>query len=129
MDKLEETESLPAAQSHPSGVKELIHQASKSTSVEMVVDKFKEATAQFAAYKRLIPCRSRSAPQIMGDPGPSGSADHRQAQRQSVATRAHPPMRSRTQKRQDLNKAKKDLREVIEAKSAGNKNPPCAKGK
>lgn len=68
------------------------------TSVEAVVDKFRKARAQSAAYKRLIPRRPRSAPKTSGEPGLSVSVDYRQSQRQSFATWAPPP----------------DLREVIE---------------
>lgn len=89
------------------------------TSVETVVDKFREARSQSAAYKKLI--SPGFAPKTSGDPGPSGSAHYSQAQRQSVAARAPPPPagRIRTQKRRDMRRNRKDLREVIEAKACG----------
>ncbi|KAL0199471.1 hypothetical protein M9458_008011, partial [Cirrhinus mrigala] len=54
------------------------------TSVETVVEKFREARARSAAFKTFIPRRSRSEPEQYGGPGP-------QAQKTSVATRAPPP--------------------------------------
>ncbi len=53
-----------------------------------MVDKFREARARSAAYKKLIPRCPGFAPKTSGGPGPSASADNRQAQRQSVATLA-----------------------------------------
>ncbi len=72
------------------------------TSVEIVVDKFREARSRSAAYKKLIPRRPGFAPNTSGDPGQSGSAHYRQAQRQSVGAQAPPPPagRSRTQKKE-----------------------------
>ncbi len=61
------------------------------TSVEMVVEKFREAKARSAALKTLIPRRSRSEPEQRRGPGPSRSGDQRWAQKASVATRAPPP--------------------------------------
>ncbi|KAL0169000.1 hypothetical protein M9458_037222, partial [Cirrhinus mrigala] len=54
------------------------------TSVETVVEKFREARARSAAFKTFIPRRSRSEPEQYGGPGP-------QAQKTSVAARAPPP--------------------------------------
>ncbi|KAL0157909.1 hypothetical protein M9458_045985, partial [Cirrhinus mrigala] len=50
------------------------------TSVETVVEKFREARARSAAFKTFIPRRPRSEPEQYGGPGP-------QAQKTSVATR------------------------------------------
>lgn len=50
-----------------------------STSVEVVVDRFREARMWSAAFKIFIPRRSRSMPQISAGPGLYGSAGHRQA--------------------------------------------------
>ncbi|KAL0158365.1 hypothetical protein M9458_046441, partial [Cirrhinus mrigala] len=61
------------------------------TSVETVVEKFREAKARSAAFKTFIPCRSRSEPEQYGGLGPSRSEGRRQAQKTSVATRAPPP--------------------------------------
>ncbi|KAL0204024.1 hypothetical protein M9458_002042, partial [Cirrhinus mrigala] len=54
------------------------------TSIETVVEKFREARVRSAAFKTFIPRRSRSEPEQYGGPGP-------QAQKTSVATRAPPP--------------------------------------
>ncbi len=56
------------------------------TSVDTVVEKFREARARSAAFKTFIPRRSRSEPEQSRGPGPSWSEDRRQAQRASVAT-------------------------------------------
>ncbi len=60
------------------------------TSVETMVEKFREAMACSAAFKTFIPRRSRSEPEQSG-PGPSWSEDRRRAQKANVATRAPPP--------------------------------------
>ncbi|XP_026126050.1 uncharacterized protein LOC113107622 [Carassius auratus] len=85
------------------------------TSVEAVVGKFREAKARSAAFKTCIPLRSGPQPRQAGGPGPSWSEDRRQDQRSSVASRAPPPWRSRTQRRRASRK-KRDLREVIQHK-------------
>lgn len=60
-----------------------------STSVETVIEKFRKAKAWSVAFKKFKPRRSRPAPQNSRGPGlgpgPSGSEDHRQAQREIVA--------------------------------------------
>ncbi len=71
------------------------------TSVEMVVDKFKEAKARSAVYKSCIPRRSRSEPEHRGRPGPSWSAGRRQGQVTSVANRGPPPRKSKSQRRRE----------------------------
>ncbi len=71
------------------------------TSVETVVDKFKEAKARSAAYKSCIPRRSRSEPEHRRRPGPSWSAGRRQGQVTSVANRGHPPRKNKSQRRRE----------------------------
>ncbi len=61
------------------------------TSVETVVEKFREARVRSAAFKTFIPRRSRSEPEQSRGPGSSWSEDRRRAQKASVATRAPPP--------------------------------------
>ncbi|KAI2643018.1 Lamina-associated polypeptide 2, isoform alpha [Labeo rohita] len=61
------------------------------TSVETVIEKFKEAKTRSTAFKTFIPRRSRSEPEHQRGPGPSQSEDRRQAQKASVAARAPPP--------------------------------------
>ncbi len=63
------------------------------TSVETVVEKFREAKARSAAFKSSIPRRSRSEPEQRRGPDPSPSEDQRWAQRASVAARAPPRLR------------------------------------
>ncbi len=72
------------------------------TSVETVVEKFKEAKTCSAAFKSFIPRRSRSEPEQQRGPGPSRSRGQRQAQKTSVVTI---PMGNR-----------QDLREVIQTR-------------
>ncbi len=50
------------------------------TSVETVVEKFREARAHSAAFKTFIPRRSRSEPEQSRGPGPSWSEEQRWAQ-------------------------------------------------
>ena len=56
------------------------------TSVETVVEKFREARTRSAAFKSFIPRRSRSEPEQHRGPGPSRSEDQRRAQKASFAT-------------------------------------------
>ncbi len=69
------------------------------TSVETVVEKFREARAHSAAFKTFIPRRSRSEPEQSRGPGPSWSEEQRWAQKASVATRAPPPPAGRARGR------------------------------
>ncbi len=86
-------------------------------SVEMVVEKFREARARSAAFKTFIPRRSRSEPEQSGGPGPAWSEDQRRAQKASVATRAPPPPAGRGRGRYWSKRGKRqDLREVIQTK-------------
>ncbi len=64
-----------------------------STSIELMVEKFREAKACSAAFKTFIPRRSRSEPEQRRGPSPSRSGNQRWAQKASVATRAPPRMR------------------------------------
>ncbi len=69
------------------------------TSVETVVEKFREAKARSAAFKSCLPHRSRSEPERQGGPGPSRSENQRQGQVISVTNRGPPLRRSRSQRR------------------------------
>ncbi len=87
------------------------------TSVETVVEKFREARACSAAFKTFIPRRSRTEPEQSGGPGPSWSEDRRRVQKASVATRAPPPPAGRGRGRYWSKRGKRrDLREVIQTK-------------
>ncbi|KAI2645180.1 Lamina-associated polypeptide 2, isoform alpha [Labeo rohita] len=55
------------------------------TSVETVIEKFREAKARSAAFKTFIPRWTRSEREHQRGPGPSRSEDRRQAQKASVA--------------------------------------------
>ncbi len=61
------------------------------TSIEMVVEKFREASVHSAAFKTFIPRRSRSQPEQSRGPDSSWFEDRRRAQKASVATHAPPP--------------------------------------
>ncbi len=69
------------------------------TSVEMVVENFREVKARSAAFKSFIPRRSRSEPKQHRGPGLSWSEDQRWAQKVRVMTRAPPPPVARTRGR------------------------------
>ncbi len=86
------------------------------TSVETVVEKFKEAKARSAAFKSFIPRRSRSEPEQRRGPDPSPSEDRRWAQRASVAARAPPPPAGRVRWMRGSKRGRQDLRDVIQTK-------------
>ncbi len=90
------------------------------TSVEMVVEKFREARAHSAAFKTLIPRRSRSEPEISRGPGPSWSEDQRWPQKGSVATRIPLPPAGRARGRHWSKRGRQDLREVIQTNVPNN---------
>ncbi len=69
------------------------------TSVETVVEKFREARVRSAAFKNFIPRRYRSEPEQSMGPGSSWSEDQRWAQKASVVTRAPPPPAGRARGR------------------------------
>ncbi len=83
------------------------------TSVEMGVDKFREARARSAAFKTFIPRRSRSQPEQSRGPDSSWFEDRRRAQKASVATRAPPPPAGRGRGRYKSKRGRQDLREVV----------------
>ncbi|KAL0152362.1 hypothetical protein M9458_052087 [Cirrhinus mrigala] len=86
------------------------------TSVETVVEKFREARARSAAFKTFIPRRSRSEPEQYGGPGPSCSEGRRQAQKTSVATRAPPPPAGGSGRKRGSRGGRQDLKEVIQTR-------------
>ncbi len=92
------------------------------TSVDTVVEKFKEARARSAAFRTFIPRRSRSEPEQSR--GPSWSEDRRRAQRASLAIRAPPPPAGRGRGRYRSKRGRKDLRKVIQAKRPQQRSRP-----
>ncbi len=86
------------------------------TSVETVVEKFREAKARSVAFKTFIPRRSRSEPEQRSGPGPSRSGDQRWAQKASVAARAPPLPVGRARGRRASKRGRQDLREVIQTR-------------
>ncbi len=84
------------------------------TSVEMVVEKFREARARSAAFKTFIPRRSRSEPEQSRGPGSSWSEDRRRAQKATVTTRAPCPPTGRGRGRYRSKRGRQDLRKVIQ---------------
>ncbi len=86
------------------------------TSVDTVVEKFREARARSAAFRTFIPRRSRSEPEQSRGPGQSWSEDRRWAQRASVATRAPPPPAGRGRGRYWSKRGRQDMRKVTQAK-------------
>lgn len=93
-------------------------------AVNTVVDRFQEARKQAAAFHKFLPRRSLGASgREMPQPHPSSS--YREAQKQSVASRA-PPQREREPQRRSRprsSRPKQDLRAVIDAKKASAKKP------
>ncbi len=84
------------------------------TSVETVLEKFREARARSAAFKTFIPRRSRSEPEQSRGPGSSWSEDQRRAQKANVATRAPRPPTGRDRGRYRSKRGRQDLRKVIQ---------------
>ncbi len=84
------------------------------TSVETVVEKFREARARSAAFKTFIPRRSRSEPEQSRGLGSSWSEDRRRAQKASVATCAPRPHTGRGRGRYRSKRGRQDLRKVIQ---------------
>ncbi len=97
------------------------------TSVETVVEKFREAKARSAAFKSFIPRRSRSEPEQRRGPGPSPSGDQRWAQKASVAARAPPPPAGRGRGWRGSKRGRKDLREVFQTRRSQRSRPDRSK--
>ncbi len=83
------------------------------SSVEAVVEKFREAKACSAAFKTIIPRRSRSELEECRGPGLSWSEGRRWAQKASVATHAPPPPAGCARGRHGSKRGRQDLKEVI----------------
>ncbi len=93
------------------------------TSVETVVEKFRETRARSAAFKTFIPrrSRSRSEPEQSGGPVSSWFEDRGWVQKASVATRVPPPPAGRGRGRYWSKRGKRrDLREVIQTMQSQN---------
>ncbi|KAI2645290.1 NADP-dependent malic enzyme, chloroplastic [Labeo rohita] len=86
------------------------------TSVETVVERFREAKARSAAFKTLIRRKTRSEPKQQKGPGPSRSEDRRRAQKTSVVTRAPPPPSGGSGRWCESKGGRQDLREVIQGR-------------
>ncbi len=86
------------------------------SSVETVVEKFREAKAHSAAFKTFIPRKSMSEPEQRRGPGPSPSGDQRWAQKASVVARTPPPSVGRARGRRGSKRGRQDLREVIQTR-------------
>ncbi len=97
------------------------------TSVETVVEKFREAKARSAAFKSFIPRRSRSEPEQRRGPGPSLSGDQRWAQKASVAARAPPLPAGRGRGWRGSKRGRQDLREVIQTRRSQRSRPDRSK--
>ncbi len=97
------------------------------TSIETVVEKFREAKARSAAFKSFIPRRSRSEPEQRRGPGPSPSGDQRWAQKASVAARAPPPPAGRGRGWRGSTRGRQDLREVIQTRRSQRSRPNRSK--
>lgn len=94
-------------------------------AVDSVVDRYQEARKQAAAFQRFLPRRSLAQGAAGREqPSPHASSSYREAQKQSVATRA-PPRRDRGGKRSrsGASKAKPDLRTVLQSKRSSTKKP------
>lgn len=85
-----------------------------STSVEVMVEKFREVKVCSAAFKTFISQRSRSKPEQHRGPGPSESEDQRRAQMASVATRTPPPSAGGVKRKRKSKGGRQDQREVIQ---------------
>lgn len=96
------------------------------TSIETVVGKFRKAKAHSRDFKTFIPCQSRLVPRASKGSDLSRSEDHRQDQ---VSTASHPTpsLWGREWRRCEAKRRKKDLREVIQSKSAQHSRVPEAK--
>lgn len=86
------------------------------TSIEMVVEKYREARAQSAAFKKFIPRRVQAPlkPSGLSRPSP-GKSSWRKEQKTSVAAQA-PPLRRGGKRHRTGRIAELDLRAVILAR-------------
>lgn len=108
--------------------KDFLHEAPLSptghfaTSVEAVVEKFREAKTQSAAFRKFIPWCSKSSFKG-GDQ--SRAEDHRQDQKSRVANRA-PPLSRSWRGKSTANKGRDNLRNVLNKRRGRPLHPkPC----
>ncbi len=96
-------------------------------AVDTVVDRHQEAGRQAAAFQRFLPRRSLTQGAAGREqPLPRAGSSYREAQKESVATRAPPRRRSRGGKkgaRSKTSQPKPDLRTVLQAKRSSTKKP------
>ncbi|KAL0157268.1 hypothetical protein M9458_048514, partial [Cirrhinus mrigala] len=97
------------------------------TSIETVIEKFREAKARSAAFKTFIPRRTRSEPEHQRGPGPSRCEDQRQAQKASVAARAPPPSADGSRRWRRPRGVHQDLREVVQVRRSQCSRPDQSK--
>ncbi|KAL0157252.1 hypothetical protein M9458_048498 [Cirrhinus mrigala] len=98
------------------------------TSVETVIEKFREAKARSAAFKTFIPRRTRSEHEHQRGPGLSRSEDRKQAQNASVAARAPLPPAGGSRRWCGPRGGCQDLREVVQARLKNNIYSPSSRG-
>ncbi len=96
-------------------------------AVDIVVDRHQEAGRQAAAFRRFLPRRSLTQGAAGREqPLPRAGSSYREAQKESVATRAPPRRRSWGGKkgaRSKTSQPKPDLRTVLQARKSSTKKP------
>lgn len=92
------------------------------TSMEVLVEKFREARVQSTVFKRYIPHHSRPSSKTFEGADPSRSEDHRHDQKSSVATHAPPPSRSRAHRRRDTKESRGYLTKETEKRRADSRH-------
>ncbi len=97
------------------------------TSVETVVEKFREAKVRSAAFKTFIPRRSRSEPEQNWGPGLSWSEDQSWAQKACVVTCAPPLPAGGARGRRGSKRGRQNLREVIQTRRSQCSRPDQSK--